>query len=107
MPRFDMLETADAYVLVFDLPGIAKEDVSLDIVGDKMLSIVAEAKQHPAYVAGAEFNYHERPVGKGARKVDLPPNADATRVEAKCENGVLEVKICKKQHTKKVTVDIQ
>jgi HSP20 family protein len=107
VPRMDVLETDDAFVLLFDLPGMTREDAQLDLLDDNILQVTVEAPSHPAYVAGAEFNYHERPQGRGVRRVQLPPVADAKCIEARVQDGVLEVKLAKREAAQKASIAIQ
>lgn len=91
MPAIDMVEDGDDLVVTIDLPGFAKKDISLRIVG-KVLSIIAKRQQ--AEVLGTVY-YRHRPL-KIDKKVMLPISVkEEEKVVGKAtyENGVVTLKI--------------
>lgn len=83
----DVIETANAYRVIADLPGLNDEDIAVSIDND-VLSIVAE---FPAVeVAEDERSLmNERRVGKFSRHLTMGKTVDADAVEAVYEDGVL------------------
>jgi HSP20 family protein len=91
MPAIDMVEDGDDLVVTIDLPGFAKKDIGLRIVG-KVLSIIAKRQQ--AEVLGTVY-YRHRPL-KIDKKVMLPISVkEEEKVVGKAtyENGVVTLRI--------------
>ena len=91
--RTDILDKGDKYVLQAELPGFNKEDIHVDIDGD-CLTIHAEHKEE---TEDKKHSYirRERRYGSFARNFDISAiKADA--IEAKYDNGVLELELPKR-----------
>ncbi len=106
--RTDIQETDDAYVLLADLPGCRKEDISLQ-VEDDVLTIQAE--RHAEHENKEEKNGYvriERSWGSYARSFDVS-GVDTDAIGAKYENGVLTLTMPKKTPqkpaAKKLTIE--
>src|SRR3954462_5265754 len=88
-PAMDLVEVDDHFVLKADLPGMAEEDVSIE-VNDNVLTIAGERKsEHEAGERG--FYRVERAYGSFRRTLTLPDGLDADAISAKFDRGVLEV----------------
>ncbi|MFP4461483.1 MAG: Hsp20/alpha crystallin family protein [Thermotogota bacterium] len=100
MPSADVYETDDEYVFEFELPGFKKDDVKVK-VEDNVLTVSSEVKEEKK--EGKDKNYHivERRYGAFKRQFSLPENVDVENIDAKFENGVLELKVQKKEEAKK------
>lgn len=93
LPAMDLVEQDDAFVLHADLPGMADEDVHVEVDGD-VLTISGERKaEHEAKKDG--YVRVERSFGSFRRSLTLPDGVDPEQVAAKFERGVLEVRIPK------------
>lgn len=97
-PAFEVKETAEAFVVKADLPGVKEEhlDVSLH---NGVLSI-AGTRTAEERKEGESFYLYERQFGSFSRSFALPDTADADRVEAKLEGGILTLTIGKKVEAK-------
>ena len=91
--RADVRETATAYVLQLDVPGVAKEDITVD-VDEKSVRIEATFKR--AVVDGETALLTERINGVQARNFRLPQAVDAELAVAHHEHGVLTLTLPKK-----------
>jgi HSP20 family protein len=93
--RVDVRETAEAYVVNAELPGVKKEQIEIEVEGNEV-SIAAEigAKREPR--EGEKWLRVERFHGKTARRFALPLEIDETRADAKFADGVLELTLPKK-----------
>lgn len=93
-PEYDILETADTFKVLSDLPGYAKDNINVDIRG-KQLTITAlrqsEVKQDTDM-------YHRigRSFGKVTKIINLPDNVDEEHTSADFKNGVLTLTFPKK-----------
>ncbi|KAJ3334328.1 hypothetical protein HDU76_000021 [Blyttiomyces sp. JEL0837] len=95
--RLDLTETDTNYILHTDVPGINKDDVNIT-VKDDVLTISGERKS--AYEETDDKKHRhivERRFGKFSRSVRLPKDVDVEEVNAKMENGVLELTLGKKK----------
>jgi HSP20 family protein len=103
--RIDLSERDGEYRLIAELPGLKKEDVNVQIEGDRV-SITAEARD-PENASQAERLLHgERHFGALARAFRLGEEVDESRAVAKLADGVLELTLPKKSPaaSRKVTV---
>lgn len=98
--RIDVREMGDEVIIVADLPGIEKEDITLRLVNPSTLQISCERKieQEKTSEEGHVIQ-QERVFGSMDRVLILPSDVSAEGVTSSYKNGVLEV------HLKKVPVD--
>lgn len=105
VPRVDIIENEKAYELHVAVPGMNKEDFKLDL-NDNFLTISGERK----YTREKnENNFHsiETQYGTFSRSFSLPENVDAGNINAKYNNGILEVVIPKdEKKTLKTTIKV-
>ena len=92
--RVDVRETADAYVVHAELPGVKKDRIEVQIEGNEV-SIAAEAAQRETR-EGEKWLRVERFQGRTARRFALPQEIDESRADAKFNDGVLELTLPKK-----------
>jgi len=94
LPRVDVLETQDAYKVNVALPGFKKDDIQVKIE-EQILTISGERKQ----VKEENTTYHrvETRFGMFERSFKLGNKADAEKVDAKFEDGILNITISKKE----------
>jgi HSP20 family protein len=101
--RVDVEETPDAYLVRADLPGIAKDQINVEI-NDDIVTITAEYKRETT--AEAKVLRTERRAGEASRSFRLPAAVDATKADAKHVDGVLQLTLPKQAPTaKRLTVN--
>jgi len=88
-PRIDILHHDGRYVVRADLPGMAKDDIKVEVT-DEMLTIQGERK-HEKEEKREGYYYGERAYGSFYRAIPLPEGADPAKATAEFHNGVLEV----------------
>lgn len=105
VPPFDFTETADAYVVAFDVPGADPEKVELTLEGER-LELRAEKI---AREVGEKDNCYRTERGRGTyqRTLDLPGLVDAEKIRAEAEHGVLVVTLPKREESKARRISIQ
>jgi len=92
-PAVDVAQVDNGYVLRAELAGLSKESVKVE-VKDQVLSISGE---RPApEISSKGYRHSEIGYGKFDRRFHLAESIDLDRVEAKFENGFLEVKLALK-----------
>lgn len=98
----DVTETKDKYLLHVDMPGVAKDDVSIDCTNNS-ISISAEKKKE---LVDKDSKPHriERRYGSIKRTFTLPDGVDPELIAAQYEDGVLSLEIPKvqNQQTKRI-----
>ena len=93
--RVDVKETAEAYTVHAELPGVAKEAIHVEIEGNEV-TISAETRRETERKEGEKWLRTERLFGKSARRFALPQELDEAQAVAKFENGVLLLTLPKK-----------
>ena len=94
--RVDVKETADAYTVHAEIPGVKKEDIAVEIEGNEV-TIAAELKRETQAKEGEKWLRTERFHGKVGRRFALPQEIDEAKANAKFADGVLELALPKKQ----------
>jgi HSP20 family protein len=95
MAVVDLREEKDRYVVQADLPGMVKEDVSIEM-DDETLHISA-CKEQSSEESSEGYIRKERGRMCFFRQLPLPSDVDREGVKARLENGVLEVSLPKSQ----------
>lgn len=110
IPRLDTSETADAFEITAEVPGI--DDKNLDVtVTDDLVTIKGDKKSettHKALKDGTGFQAIERLYGSFERTVALPCKVQSENAQASLKNGVLTI-VVPKNHSaqndgKKLTI---
>lgn len=94
VPRVDVREEAERFVIAADLPGIEPDQIEVQM--DKgVLSIRGQRSSESTDETG-RYSRIERRQGSFHRSFALPDTADAEGISASGRNGVLEISIPKK-----------
>ncbi|KAJ8598862.1 hypothetical protein CTAYLR_010664 [Chrysophaeum taylorii] len=102
MPQMalDLAETDADFKIKVDVPGVQKENVTLDATPDNQLIIKAERRSEKRDGDGEHYHRVERSYGAVSRTVRLPETADLDTTTAKMEDGVLEITVGKREPPK-------
>ena len=92
--RIDVDETPERYTLKADLPGVAREDIRVDVDGN-LVSIAAEVRREKKEEKDGKVLRSERHVGSMSRAFTLPMDVDTGHAEARYADGVLVVTLPK------------
>lgn len=103
-PAVDLHETSDFFLISVDVPGIDQKDIKID-VQDGRLSISGSRSREEKSEEGM-FRRFERSYGSFERSFQLPKNVDEGKIQARYENGVLEVIVPKAETAKPRSVQI-
>jgi HSP20 family protein len=93
--RLDVSETEGAYKVAAELPGVKKDQISVEIDGNEVV-IAAEVTREKEANEGGKWLHSERFYGKTARRFALAHEIDQARSEAKFADGILELTLPKK-----------
>ena len=104
-PAVDVSESDDYYVITVELPGLKKDDVTVEL-HEGTLTIRGE-KRSEREEEGEHRRHVERSFGTFSRSFSLPANVDGEHIDARFEDGVLTVEIRKTEEAKPKTVDIK
>ena len=104
-PPVDIYETNDALVFTADLPGVSKDDVSIE-VHQNTLTLRGERK-HAAEVKDDRYHRVERAYGPFQRSFVLPTMVNQEKVEATYRDGILELRLPKLETAKPRRIAIQ
>ncbi|GAB2653779.1 Hsp20/alpha crystallin family protein [Arenimonas aestuarii] len=97
MPRVDIKEESDRFVILADLPGVDPGEIEVQM--DKgILSIKGERKTE-AVAESERYSRVERAHGVFYRRFALPDSANPEGVTATGKHGVLEIAIPKRPET--------
>lgn len=107
LPRLkvDVAEKNGAYVVKGELPGVRKEDIHVTVDGAQV-SLEAEVKQEKS-TEEERVLHMERSYGKVSRVFTLPQEVDEAKVQAKFQDGVLELTLPKKAAAARKQITIQ
>ncbi len=105
VPSVDVEETADAFILYADLPGMAQEDISLEIKEDQL---ILSGERKMLEEKERKRLREERLSGPFYRTFSMSMPVEREKVKASYKNGVLEVILPKKEEVKpkQVKIDI-
>jgi HSP20 family protein len=102
IPAVDAWETTDGYHLLFDLPGIAKDEISIEVEGDQLV-IKGERKLNE----DIKYLRKETPYGSFFRAFTLEVPVEQEKIKATFKNGVLEIILPKKEEVKPKQISIE
>jgi HSP20 family protein len=102
--RLDVEETDQAYDISADIPGVSKDDIKVEIDGNRVV-ISAERKQDTEEKRGNTVR-SERHWGRQYRAFTLQWPVDDTKAEARYENGVLKLNLPKQAQAGKHRLEI-
>jgi HSP20 family protein len=92
--KLEVSEDDKAYHVKAELPGVKKEDISVEIDGNQV-SLCAEVKRETEKKEGETVVHSERYYGRQYRSFTLDKDIDRAKAEAKFENGVLDLTLPK------------
>ena len=105
-PAVDIYETENGLVLKAELPGVKKENVSVEIK-DNVLTLKGERAEDKEV---DEENYYrrERCFGTFQRSFNLEQSIQSEKIKAKFKDGILEVEIPRpdEEKPKKISVSV-
>ena len=104
-PAADIEETDSHYVFSFDIPGLTKKDVHIEVEGDQLK--VSGERKYGKYDEKKGYHFKERSYGNFERTFTLPSSVDPGAIEAYHKDGVLRIAVPKGEAEKPYKVEIQ
>lgn len=104
-PALDVRETDDAFEIEADIPGMTKDDVTIEVT-DNVVSISGE---RTAEQTEEKKNYHrvERQYGAFRRTVSIPGGFEHDKVAATFRDGVLHITLPKPEARKPRRIEVK
>ena len=105
MPRVNIRENDENVFLTFELPGMEKKDIKV-VVKDNILTVSGE--RHFKTEDKENGNVRtEISSGTFSRSFTLPDTVDGNKISADYKNGLLEIKLAKKEEVKPKEIEVK
>ncbi|HEY3785577.1 MAG TPA: Hsp20/alpha crystallin family protein [Steroidobacteraceae bacterium] len=106
VPRVDIHEEKDRFVVLADVPGVDPKDI--DITAEKGVLTVRGERRFEKRDTENGYERVERVAGNFLRRFTLPESANTESITAKQTNGVLEVTIPKQPQVqpRRIAIDV-
>jgi HSP20 family protein len=104
-PRIDLIDKETEVLVRAELPGIKREDVSLELAGDRLT--VRGEHRHEEKTEEGDLLRAEISRSSFSRTIALPVGVDAEHVTAELKEGVLEVHLPKVEKTERKRIEIR
>jgi HSP20 family protein len=103
-PACDVEETDHHYVMSFDLPGIKKEDIRIELSNHTLRVSGERHEEHEE--KGRQRTQIERSYGSFSRSFTLPETIKADQIETEYADGVLRIAVPKVESSKAQRIPI-
>ena len=104
LPLVDIRESDEGYQIDVEVPAVAAEDLSVS-VNEGVLTVSGERKVVAEEEHG-KVHRVERRFGRFVRNFQLPDDANEEAIEASSKDGVLYLKIAKREPSVGRTIDV-
>ena len=88
-PQLETVQRGDEFIIRADLPGLSKDDVTVDLTEDSVTIEGERREEHKEHREG--YFRSERSYGSFRRTIPLPEGAITDSAKAQFSNGVLEI----------------
>jgi HSP20 family protein len=102
-PPIDIEEQDDAYVIEAEVPGVAKDDVNIELISNELM-VTGEIKERERE---GILRKRTRRIGRFEYRVRLPEQVDPDNVEAKLKDGVLSVRVPKHEQAERRRIQVK
>lgn len=102
-PLADVSETDDGYMVEVELPGVKRDDISIELVGSELV-VSGEVREKERE---GLFRHRTRRTGRFRYRVHLPDPVEADAVEATLDEGVLSIRVPKSEAVKPRRIPIK
>jgi HSP20 family protein len=102
-PPVNVFRQGDDFVIVAELPGVKKEDLDIQVVGD---TVRVQGKKTIDYGEEVSVHRRERAAGQFDRTLTLPARIEVGKVSAEYRDGVLTLRLPRAESDKPRSVAI-
>lgn len=106
LPLVDIRESERDYQIDVEVPAVALEDLSVS-VADGVLTVSGERKATESEEENGRLHRVERRYGRFVRNFQLPDDADAEAISAESKDGVLYLKIAKREQALSRNIEVK
>jgi HSP20 family protein len=99
VPSVNITENSNSYNVALAAPGLKKEDFKIDVDGN-MLTISSE-KEEKTEEKEDKYTRKEYSYSSFSRSFSLPEDVKQDAIEARYENGVLDIRLPRRENGKK------
>ena len=103
-PSIDISETDNQFLISAELPGMKKEDISIDLENSQLT--ISGERSFQKEEEGKKFHRVETQYGSFSRSFQLPDNVDEETIEASYDEGLLNISIDKNEEKVKKQIEI-
>ena len=100
LPSVNIKESDDAFIVEMAAPGLDKNDFKISL-NSRTLMISSEKKSENEVKEDSQYSRREFSYQSFCRSFSLPESADAEKISARYENGILLVNIPKREEIKR------
>lgn len=102
-PPVDIEETDDGFVLEAELPGVKRDDVNIELVGNELM-ITGEIQER---VRTGTIRRRARRTGRFEYRVSLPTQVDPEKIDANLTEGVLTLRVPKSERAQRRRIEVR
>ncbi|HJK02312.1 MAG TPA: Hsp20/alpha crystallin family protein [Methanocorpusculum sp.] len=103
----DLCENENEIIVVTDLPGVNKENISIKLLNPETLLIKTEQQSETDEVTEGTYHLRERNAGSMQRSIHLPATVRADGAKASFKNGVMEIMLQKEKKEEGTSISIE
>lgn len=104
-PDYDVTESEEEYSLTFELPGVEENSINIEVKDIVLtLDVKSEEKQKSEDV---KYLVRNRKTMEFKKSFRLPEDIEPDKVEANFKNGLLTVKVGKREEVKPKKIEIK
>ncbi len=104
-PNVDIYETDDEVIIRAELAGVTREEVSVSVNLGNL--VISGERRVPDFKAGTRFHQAEIKCGSFLKIISLPPSLEHNEIEAHLQDGLLEIRISKRQEVVEIPIEIR
>lgn len=104
-PRVDVRETTDEVTLLFEVPGMQKEDFDIQVENNRL--IVSGERRMESDESEDGWIRREIATGSFQRQFTLPASIDQQSIQAEYKNGILRLKLAKREEAKPKQIEVK
>ncbi len=105
-PATNIIETETSLLVEMELPGVAKEDITITLQSNQDLVVKGVKPQSRLENHKLTYYLFEREFGSFYKKIVIDIPVDTSRIESRMENGVLLIDI-PKRNPQRISVEIK
>lgn len=100
----DVHETEKEYILSYDIPGMKREDLNIDLQGDRL--VISGERKSEISESDRDTQRMERQYRRVYQSFTLPEDIDTEKIEASYEDGVLYLALPKTEVSERKRIQL-